>query len=455
MTKKLRIIISVALVIALSLGIAVLTFSQDGIPTVTLDGNTRSFKFTNVAAPINGHVHAGNDLFPDMKNVMPGDVIEQKIIVRAENISSRETATIKLKVEPVDYHGQLEPSEQGPRYIAYNNFLNSEYVTLEVYNGDELLSRTKLSEEVVLGELKNRGSITLTVRLVIDKKAGNDDLAGLHTEVDWIFSGDVTESNDPGPGPGPNIPNPEVPLGLEKEDHFAYIIGRDDGLVHPGANITRAEVATIFFRMLTDESRAQFWSQTNTYSDVASDAWYNNAVSTLTKAGVLSGRTDGRFDPNAPITRAEFATIFSRFYDSQYDGPDKFSDIAGHWAADSINQAAVNNLLEGYPDGTFKPNTYISRAEAVTGMNRILGRAPHKDFLLPDMITWPDNSDTSAWYYAAMQEATNSHHYEMIIGDAGLIHEEWTELREVRDWAALETQWAALLGNRENLISSR
>jgi len=453
MTKKLRIIFAIALIFALSLGIGVLAFSQSSTPTVTLNGNTRAFEFSNVADPVPGHEHAGNNLFADLKNVMPGDTAEQKIKVRAANIGSQ-TATIRLRVEPALYDSQPELTLLRN---AYEDLLRNENIKLEVYNGSTLLSSDTLGTGVSLGSFSNNQEKELTVRLAVDKKAGNE-LAGLHAEIDWVFYGEVTEGGGGGGG-GVIIEDPDVPLGplpeLEKDDHYAYIIGRDDGLVHPDANITRAEMATIFFRMLTDDSRAQYWSQTNAYTDV-SDAWYNNAISTLTKAGILTGRSDNRFEPNAPITRAEFATILSRFYEAEYVGLDRFSDIAGHWAAGYINKAAANRLLEGYPDGTFRPNNYITRAEAVTGMNRILGRAPHKDFFLADMITWPDNGDTGAWYYEAIQEATNSHHYEMVIDeDAGLLHEKWIELREVRDWAALETEWAALLGKRTTLISSR
>lgn len=452
MTRKLRTIIVVALVIALTLSFAVLTMSQDNIPTVILDGQSRSFKFINVASPIYGHEHSGNDLFARMKNVMPGDTIEQKIIVRAENIGNQ-TAKINLRVEPALYDEQSVLESLNAHQRDYAALLNNEYVTLEVYNGDKLLSSAELGEGVLLGTFRNNQSSELTVRLVVDKRAGNE-LAGLHAEVDWVFYGEVTESGYDG-GDIIDIPEPEVPLGLEKGDHFAYIIGRDDGLVHPEAHITRAEVATIIFRMLTDESRAHFWSKTNNYTDVPSGAWYNNAISTLTNAGVLSGRPGGRFDPDAPITRAEFATVLSRFYEAQYEGPDMFSDIAGHWAREYINKAAVNKLLLGYPDGTFRPDNYITRAEVITGMNRILDRAPHKDFFLPDMITWPDNSDTGAWYYADIQEATNSHYYEIDVDESGNKYEIWTEPREVRDWAALETEWAALYGSRPELISSR
>ena len=228
---------------------------------------------------------------------------------------------------------------------------------------------------------------------------------------------------------------------LNTEDHYSYIVGYPDGNVKPEGNITRAEVATIFFRLLTDESRDEFWSQTNNYSDVSEDAWYNNAVSTLSNAGVIDGYEDGTFKPDGNITRAEFATIAVRFFEATYDGGDLFSDIAGHWAQDYINEAANAGIVDGYPDGTFRPQQYITRAEAMTMVNRTIDRHPDADHLLDDMIVWPDNPET-AWYYEQVQEATNSHEYTMNTDDEQNPYEIWTELLPVRDWAQLEKEWS-------------
>ena len=228
---------------------------------------------------------------------------------------------------------------------------------------------------------------------------------------------------------------------LNTEDHYAYIVGYPDGNVKPEGNITRAEVATIFFRLLTDESRNEFWSQTNNYTDVPADAWYNNAVSTLTNAGIIDGYEDGTFKPDGNITRAEFATIAVRFFEATYDGGDLFSDIAGHWAQEYINEAANAGIVDGYPDGTFRPQQYITRAEAMTMVNRTIDRHPDADHLLDDMITWPDNPET-AWYYEQVQEATNSHEYTMNTDDEQNPYEIWTELLPVRDWAQLEKEWS-------------
>ena len=226
-----------------------------------------------------------------------------------------------------------------------------------------------------------------------------------------------------------------VPDRLNGDDHFAYIIGRDDGLVHPEATITRAEVATIFFRLLTDEARAEYLTETSPFHDVAPDAWYATAVATMEAMGIVEGRAPAVFDPEAPITRGEFAAIAARFDSAPYDGADRFTDIGGHWAAEYINQAAVKGWVEGQPDGSFAPDRSISRAEAMTLVNRVLGRLPETaDDLLDGMITWPDNPP-GAWYYLAVQEATNSHDYGR---KADTVHETWTGLQPVEDWTRYE-----------------
>ena len=329
-----------------------------------------------------------------------------------------------------------------------------EFLTLnytEASDGTEHFTLT-LHQDLLRGQ---KLSITYTARLV-----SHSGILGTHTtypNVEAYLTPDGTESklyfprpsvtytlSDGGDG-GTDIEDPDVPLGpgpdLNTTDHFAYIIGRDDGLVHPMASITRAEVATIFFRMLTDESRTMFWSTDSVYVDTDSSDWFNNASATLTNAGIITGKPGGLFDPNAPITRAEFATIAVRFFGGTYEGEDIFPDIAGHWANQYINRAAVLGIIEGRGDGTLDPDAYITRAEAMTIVNRTLGRAPSAEHMLPDMITWPDNMDTTTWYYAAVQEATNSHDFELIEVDGTQV-ESWTVLQPVRDWAALERAWS-------------
>ncbi len=225
-------------------------------------------------------------------------------------------------------------------------------------------------------------------------------------------------------------------LGLNTTDHFAYIVGYGNGEVRPQNNITRAEVATIFFRLLTDDVRDENLTKTNRYSDVAATSWYNTAVSTLSSMGIITGYPDGTFRPNAAITRAEFAAIAARF---DHDGDKtaaKFSDIASHWAKDEISIAYNNGWITGYPNGTFGPQRDITRAETMTLVNRVLNRQPEtEDDLLPNMTVWTDNANPKAWYYLAVQEATNSHYYEFKTNSQ---YEKWTELRETRDWTQLE-----------------
>ena len=251
----------------------------------------------------------------------------------------------------------------------------------------------------------------------------------------------VKKSSSGGGGGGghhrrPTVTIPDdVPTGLNGDDHYAYIVGYPNGNVEPNGNITRAEVATIFFRLLTEKVRTANSTQSNSLSDVTRGQWFNHAVSTLSSMGIVKGHNDGTFAPNAPITRAEFAAIAARFDDKNTDTSSKFTDIASHWAKNEIGIAANKGWINGYPDGTFRPNQYITRAEAMTLVNRVLNRLPENSSdLLDSMIKWPDNSDASQWFYLAVQEATNSHYYKTKENK----FEKWTELRETRDWTELE-----------------
>ena len=259
-------------------------------------------------------------------------------------------------------------------------------------------------------------------------------------EKDTVFTYTYARRSSSGGGGGgsrkPTVTIPDdVPTGLNGDDHYAYIVGYPDSTVRPQNGITRAEVATIFFRLLTDEIRNANSTKSNSYSDVAAGAWYNHAVSTLSAMGIVKGDSHGKFNPNAPITRAEFAAIAARFDDKANTTAVDFSDIASHWAKNEISAAANNGWINGYTDGTFRPNNKITRAEAMTLVNRVLKRLPEMaEDLHNDMIKWSDNSDTSAWYYLAVQEATNSHYY----GIKENKYEKWSKLRETRDWTELE-----------------
>lgn len=224
---------------------------------------------------------------------------------------------------------------------------------------------------------------------------------------------------------------------LNKEIHFNYVIGYTDGTIRPNNDISRAEVATIFFRLLTDEARTQYDKTTSSFSDIKDGAWCCRAVSTLTNMGIIKGYTDGTFQPNKSITRAELATIIARF--AKLDVNTKtFSDITGHWAQKSIELAAGNGWINGYEDGTFRPNNNITRAETFAMINRVLDRQTESvSDLLPtsDMNMWSDNLNENAWYYKDVQEATNYHKCDRV-GDS--VYEKWTEKVPDIDWASYQ-----------------
>ena len=300
--------------------------------------------------------------------------------------------------------------------------------------------RTLTGSQYTIGSLAPDAAVTITYSY----------RATLKDSVYGYVKNRVTVTSDDGPTTSdevtikvypiviPDVPADDTPNWLNTEDHYAYIVGYNDGTVKPNNNITRAEVATIFFRLLTDDARAYYWSTDSGFSDVKPGDWYNNAVSTMVNAGILNGYSDGTFKPNANITRAEFATIAARFLSNSYSLNDRFYDTEGHWAEPYINRAAEVGWINGYNDGSFKPDQAITRAEAVTLVNAVLGREPHEDHLLSRMVTWPDNPK-SAWYYEDIQEATNSHDYVWASGNA---YEIWTELLENRDWAKLEKEWS-------------
>ena len=222
----------------------------------------------------------------------------------------------------------------------------------------------------------------------------------------------------------------DVPNYLNNENHFAYIVGYEDGTVRPNANISRAEVAAIFFRLLKDDVRDDNLTANSVFTDVAFGKWYNKSISTMAKIGIVKGRTANAFAPNAPITRAEFASICSRFDRSDVEVQSNFNDISGHWAENEIRRAASLGWIQGYTDGSFKPDQNITRAEAASMINRMLHRLPETvEDLLDGMIQWPDNQP-SDWYYINMQEATNSHDFKQ----KGEINEYWTKLTANPDW---------------------
>lgn len=281
---------------------------------------------------------------------------------------------------------------------------------------------------VVTVEANGNGQLEATVSMWF-----NDELMPLETGI--LFSNTIdTGKDDYYPIIIPTIIGKDTGM-LNKTDHFAYVIGYPDGTVHPNGQITRAEVATIFFRLLRDEVRDGAFTTSNTYSDVAYGKWYNNPISTMSALGIITGYPDGTFKPNKPITRAEFAAIAARFDETQSGKSATFSDVIGHWAAKEIGIAYYNDWIKGYPDGTFKPDQNITRAEAMTLINRVLERKPESPAdLLTNMNKWTDNMDTSKWYYLDVQEATNSHGYTRKTFN----YELWRQMLPDPDWSRYE-----------------
>ena len=258
---------------------------------------------------------------------------------------------------------------------------------------------------------------------------------------------------DPGPGigwppgngggvvtpPVEQYPDDEVPLAPLSPYHHAYLIGYTDGTIRPNNNITRAEVTTIFFRLICDDYRGEIWRQTNQFPDVVLQDWFNNAISTLAGANFLRGYPDGYFRPNQAMTRAEFAALLVRIVNGGNNGAagnTSFTDVAGHWAENYIYAAYALGWANGFGDGTFRPDRQITRAEVAALVNRALNRLPeYPSDLLEGMVTWPDNMNQNAWYYLYIQEATNSHEHEM--KECGT-RETWVELLTPREWWRLE-----------------
>ena len=305
--------------------------------------------------------------------------------------------------------------------------VDTEVVGTDVYD---------FNSDVVIRDVPTKEGYTFSSWKIGNADAENFKMPAHDVTIEGTFAKNSSGGSSGGHHRRPTVTIPDdVPTGLNGDDHYAYIVGYPDKTVRPQNGITRAEVATIFFRLLTDETRNANSTKSNSYSDVAAGAWYNHAVSTLSAMGIVKGDSHGKFNPNAPITRAEFAAIAARFDDKANTTTADFSDIASHWAKNEISAASNNGWITGYPDGTFRPDNKITRAEAMTLVNRVLKRLPEtEEDLHDDMIKWSDNSDVSQWFYLDVQEATNSHYYQTKENQ----FEKWTKLRETRDWTELE-----------------
>nr|WP_268238213.1 S-layer homology domain-containing protein [Paenibacillus aceti] len=239
--------------------------------------------------------------------------------------------------------------------------------------------------------------------------------------------GSYTSYTPPSPPPPIVPPLPPLPPKLDTENHFDYIQGYPDGMVKPQNNISREEVAAIFYRLMEGESRANYYSTTNSYDDVKSTRWSNKHISTMTNAGIITGYPDGVFKPGQSITRAEFAAIAARFDKLDERESGLFTDISGHWAEKYILSAGNKGWIKGYTDGTFRPNQYITRAEAMSFINSVLNRKVKEDGIHKDAKKWPDNPATS-WFYEDVIEATNNHDYSRNADG----YEAWDQLKPHR-----------------------
>lgn len=346
--------------------------------------------------------------------------------------------------KPTDgnYYDEYVPKENDTACLALKAAHEQLYkVTVHYVYSDG----TKAEEDAVIN-VKAGADYSIDSPAIEGYKADKATVSGTisaEKPADTEITVTYTKESSGGGGGGGHRPKPkptvEIPdddaLGLNNTDHFAYIVGYGNGDVQPQNSITRAEVAAIFFRLLEDGIRSENFTHQNDFSDVAADAWYCSSVSTLSRMGIIAGYPDGTFRPNAPITRAEFAAIATRFDNNGDKTPVSFTDIIGHWAEGEITVAANHGWVSGYGDDTFRPQNQITRAETMSLVNRVLKRLPETPAdLLPDMITWTDNADTSSWYYLPVQEATNSHYYEFKENSK---YEKWTELRETRDWSKL------------------
>ena len=394
-----------------------------GTARVTLEWTGTEWKAADGSAPLTFQVRCeltpeppapGKPGFDDIKGLFEG-----KIYVDCVTNARHDTLRFGLMQ---DHFRVTEPA-----LAADGNYTCTVILFANAYQAEY---NTRTGTKHYLAEYETNASVELKWNV----QAGAWLVTG--GELPVVF--DVVCEPDLPPYIPPVAPSEPVyrPNWLNTTDHFGYIIGYEDGTIKPDASITRAEVATIFFRLLTDEARDKFWTETNSYSDVAETAWYNNAVSTLSRMGILGGYEDGTFRPNASITRAEFAKIAVSFFEYEdISAENIFTDVAaGSWYENFVAVAAKLGLIEGYAGNVYRPNESITRAEACTIINRTLGRAPDADHLLPEseMNTWPDNRP-GVWYYAQLQEATNSHEYKWS-GDI----EHWTAKLPERDWDALQ-----------------
>lgn len=300
---------------------------------------------------------------------------------------------------------------------AWQSYVNKYYEDVMRLEGDKSLKEILANKKSVLGDL----TPGVEYKISFDNTVYGDPKFGTTYIVTVVrYGGDEKPEDKPTSG------STGTDAQLNKEDHFAYVNGYPDGTFGPMRKITREEATTIFYRLLTGDSRAKYETTYCHFSDVAATRWSAKAIATMANANVITGYPDGTFGPARSVTRAEFATIAARFLSEPYDGHNRFPDAAGHWAMADINRAAAAGWIKGDERGNFRPNDPITRAEAVTLINRMLERQPeNKNDLLHGMITFTDNMDTTKWYYLAIQEAANGHDY---VRKTDGFFEKWTKL---------------------------
>ncbi len=392
--------------------------------TVTINGNTLTVKYDGDEHTVSGYTYeASNELYTDKDFMYKKDVQPEAKGVNADTymvgLAAEDFMNINdnfTNVEFIVNDGSLVIEKRVVKLTSASDE--------KTYDGKPLTNDTVnisgdgfVKDDAVLCDVTGSQTATGSSENKFTYKAkGNTNLANYEISTEF---GTLT-----------------VKQLLETSEHFNYVIGYPDGTIRPNCHISRAEVATIFFRLLTDDARAEFNSTENSFKDVAAGSWYNRAISTLANANILVGDENGNFRPNDPITRAEMATIIARF-DKLTETGKTFSDIKGHWAQKDIEMATTKGWLNGYPDGTFRPNNAITRAETFKMINRVLNRCvvSQEDLLVNDMNVWTDNMDPEAWFYYDVQEATNNHECERIDMSE---HEHWTKKLTDIDWASYE-----------------
>ena len=372
---------------------------------------------------------------------------------RPVEITVRDLRNQAYTGSPIGYNGTAHTTDlNGKIDLTKGDLVAGDAITSIILSGQRTIVGTYNDELTASGAIITRNGVDVTANYRVSYVAGTlNIIANIPPVIPPVTpppggGGGTTIPDGPTPlvpDPGTTIADQDVPLaapGLNNTDHFDYIKGYViDGqiLVRPEANITRAEVATIFFRLMTKEFREANWATENDFTDVKKGDWYNNAISTCTKAGILKGYEDGTFKPNQTISREEFAAIAARFASEEVPAGGMFKDIAGRWSEKDIERAAAMGWIKG-SNGLFRPVDKITRAEVIVIVNRMLDRVPDADHMLPDMKTFADNTP-DMWWYADVQEATNSHEYDRAEdGVTGI----WTSLLPEQDWAALEEEWA-------------